>query len=87
MFCNSFDKKRFSDWFGMIRIGSDTDIGMDRNSSDWLGMNSYPILLPGLSTRYFFFNEREFTRKRMSIMKKSTSITWPKLEKLFRNNY
>ena len=28
----------------MIRIGSDTDIGMNRNSSDWLGMNSYPIL-------------------------------------------
>ena len=34
--------KRFPDWFGMIRIGSDMDIGMNRNSSDWLGMNSYP---------------------------------------------
>ena len=33
----------------MIRIGSDTDIGMNRNSSDWLGMNSYPILSPGQS--------------------------------------
>ena len=30
--------KRFSEWFGMIRIGSDTDIGMNRNSSDWLGI-------------------------------------------------
>ena len=30
----------------MIRIGSDTDIGVNRNSSDWLGMNSYPILSP-----------------------------------------
>ena len=28
--------KHFSDWFGMIRIGSDTDIGMNRNNSDWL---------------------------------------------------
>ena len=39
--------KRFSDWFGMIRIGSDTYIGMNRNSSDWLGINSYPILSTG----------------------------------------
>ena len=31
----------------MIRIGSDTDIGMNRNTSDWLGINSYPILSPG----------------------------------------
>ena len=31
----------------MIRIGSDTDIGMNRNSSDLLGMNFYPILSPG----------------------------------------
>ena len=38
--------KRLSDWFGMIRIGSDTDIGMNRNISDWFGMNSYPILSP-----------------------------------------
>ena len=42
------DKKCFSDWFGMIRIGSDTDIRMNRNSSDWLGINSYPILSPGM---------------------------------------
>ena len=33
----SNDTKRFSDWFGMVRIGSDTDIGM----------NSYSKLLPG----------------------------------------
>ena len=31
----------------MIRIGSDTDIGMIRNSSDRFGMNSYPKLSPG----------------------------------------
>ena len=31
----------------MIHIGSDTDIGMNRNNFDWLGMNSYPILSPG----------------------------------------
>ena len=31
----------------MIRVVSDTDTGMNRNCSDWLGMNSYPILSPG----------------------------------------
>ena len=31
----------------MICIGSDTGIGMNQNSSGWLGMNSYPILSPG----------------------------------------
>ena len=41
------DTKRFSDWFGMIRIGSDTDIGMNRNSSDRLGINFSPVLLLG----------------------------------------
>ena len=51
-----------SDWIGLgqidfyhfssnelqkiFRIGSDTDIGMYRNSSDCLGMNCYPILSP-----------------------------------------
>ena len=35
----------------MIRIGSDTDIGMNRNNSDWLGMNSHPIFSPGTRTR------------------------------------
>ena len=33
----------------MIHTGSDTDIGMNSNSSDWLGMNLNPILSPGLS--------------------------------------
>ena len=31
----------------MIHLGSDTDIGINRNSSDWLGINYYPILSPG----------------------------------------
>ena len=36
-------------------MGSDKDIGMNRNSSDWLGMNSYPILSPGyLLERYHY---------------------------------
>ena len=44
----------------MIRIGSDTDIGMNRNSSDWLGMNSYPILFPGLLKKpRFLANKRD----------------------------
>ena len=30
----------------MIRIDLDTNIGINRNSSDWLGMVSYPILSP-----------------------------------------
>ena len=33
----------------MIRIDSDTDIGMNRNSSDWLEINSYSILSPGIT--------------------------------------
>ena len=47
MFFIKRDTKRFSDWFGMIRIGSDIDMGMNRNSSDSLGMNFNPILSPG----------------------------------------
>ena len=43
----------------MIRIGSDTDIGINRNSSDWLGMNSYPILSPG--EKYVFLFENFFS--------------------------
>ena len=31
----------------MFHIGSDTDFGMNWNSSDCLGMNSYPIISPG----------------------------------------
>ena len=38
----------------MIRIGPDTDIGINLNSSDWLGMNSYPILSPGICTARAF---------------------------------
>ena len=47
VFFNKRDSKRFSNWFGFIRIGLDTEIGMIRNSSDWLGMNFYPKLSPG----------------------------------------
>ena len=45
----------------MIRIGSDTDIGMNRNSSDWLGMNSYPILSSGYNSKFqeFFQNRKK----------------------------
>ena len=53
------DTKCFSDWFGMIRIGSNTKIGMNRNSSDWLRMNFNPILPPGkrsLVTKNEFFD-------------------------------
>ena len=41
-------------WFGLVSIysdwciGLDTNIGMNRNSSDWLGMNFNPILSPGM---------------------------------------
>ena len=38
----------------VFRIGSDTDIGMNWNSSDWLGMKSYPILSPGKLTVTLF---------------------------------
>ena len=44
------DTKHFSDWFGIIRISSNRDIGMNRNSSDWLGINFNLILSPGLLT-------------------------------------
>ena len=52
------DTKRFSDWFRMIRIGSDTGIGMNRNSSDWLGMNFNPILSLGW---YMKFNVHSYS--------------------------
>ena len=41
------DTKRFSDWFGMIRISSDTVIEMNRNISNLFGMHFNPILSPG----------------------------------------
>ena len=34
--------------FGLTRISLDTDFGMNRNKSDFLGMNNIPKLLPGL---------------------------------------
>ena len=51
-FFNKRDSKRFSDWFGLIRIDFYTDIGMIRNSSDWLGLNSYPKLSPGFGISF-----------------------------------
>ena len=44
----------------MIRIGSDTNIGMNRNSSDWLGMISYPILSPGMSMHLVMRSKQMF---------------------------
>ena len=41
--------------FWMIRIAPDTDIAMNRNSTDWLGINSYPILSPGYSVQATFY--------------------------------
>ena len=41
-----------------------TDIGMNRNSSDWLGMNSYPILSPGLPTSC---ENTTFRKRRLNI--------------------
>ena len=53
------------DWVGLIfacfslneiqkvfRIGSDTNIGMNRNSSDWLGINFNPIFSPGCLSNF-----------------------------------
>ena len=39
------DAKRFTDWFGMIRIGSDTDIGIVPIDSEWISIRFF---LPGL---------------------------------------
>ena len=44
----------------MIRISLDTDIGINQNSSNWLGMNSYPILSPGLSSTFKFLYKMLF---------------------------
>ena len=46
------DSKRFSDWFEMSRIGSDTDIGMNRNSFDWPGMNSIRYFRQGCQENF-----------------------------------
>ena len=42
------DAKPVLDWFEMIRIGSDTGVGMNRNSFDSLGINLNPKLSPAL---------------------------------------
>ena len=39
-FFNEWDSKRFSDWFGLIRSGLDTDIGMIQNISDSIRLNT-----------------------------------------------
>ena len=76
--------KRFSDWFGMFRFGSDTDVGMNRNSSDWLGMNSYPLLSPGKifdwinqnfvgSTKFLLYGQQNFWLIRQNYFIDSTN--------------
>ena len=59
------DTKRFSDWFGMIRICSDIDIGIIRNSSDWLGMNFNPILSPGKLCQIYIITRTSFWVKKI----------------------
>ena len=60
----------------MIRIGSDTDIEMNWNSSDWLGMNSYPILLLGIlyCILLYFKTSRKVFRSIYSKLKLSKQI-------------
>ena len=40
------DTECFSDWFGMIRNGSETDARISRHKSYLLGLNPNPILPP-----------------------------------------
>ena len=47
----------------MIRIGSNTDIGINRNSSDWFRMNSYPYVRQGGSKTDFRIGRNETDRK------------------------
>ena len=42
-----FDRFSSNEIQNVFRIGSDTDVGMNRNSSDILEMNFNPILSPG----------------------------------------
>ena len=58
-----WDTKRFSDWFGMIRIGSDTEIELNRNNSDWLGINSYPKLSTGISKQKISESVKNYRQK------------------------
>ena len=46
--------KLFSDWIGWVRIGADTDFGINRNNSDWFRINFNPKLLPGFRMVDFF---------------------------------
>ena len=76
------DIKRFSDWFRMIRIGSDTDIRMNRNSSDWLGINFNPILSPGwIRTKVSIRNEPDQTE--VGLIKTEFSIRINQTSNLF----
>ena len=45
----------------MIRIDLDTDIGMNRNSSDWIGINSYLIF--GQRKNFFGLKKILFIQK------------------------
>ena len=74
---STWNSKRFTDWFGLIHIDSDTDIGIIRNNSDWLELNSYPRLFPEKrfkinptqsdSIRYFYPVESKLIRNKFSV--------------------
>ena len=82
--------KPFSNWFGMIRIGSDTDIGLDRNSSDWLGINFYPILSLGQIFLGWKKNKTDFLceicGEPLSPDEKEFNLRFPNHSKPFRIN-
>ena len=46
-FLTELHQTRLKSFFGLTRIGAETDFGMNRNESDWFGMNFNPKLLPG----------------------------------------
>ena len=46
-----------TDWSGMLQNGWETDIGMGRNISDSLGLNSNPKLSPGKFCKITFYQE------------------------------
>ena len=52
-FFNKRDSTRFSDWFGLIRLVSDTYFGMIRNIFYWFELNFYPKLSPGIKRALF----------------------------------
>ena len=43
---------RLKNFFGLARMRSDTDFGMNWNESDWFEMNFNPKLLPGAATAF-----------------------------------